>query len=407
MALCPAHTRILQPALQPATTRRVSEPAIVSHTQQTQAPVNQIQVYSHVRSPRCSSFTLLKGVQSGPTVRQFASPPLNSHAPNRPVVSNPMIVAGPSQAYNYHRAQFPPPQQAPAQLMPPPAQQLQHALPQQQLPAIRPRPGIDHTNSDDERVPKRQRMASDPDVSTRHSAGPSNYPQHPAYAQVPFQASYQAPQQRNLQTRPQLAPMDHLQHLPMQANYQRRSAATPPDPYQRAPPPTSPSFGANSPPNAPAPSTSAPPIMDAYRVVASEQGATRTQGQLPDTSDQMQGIEQSQHVNTGPAHPTNVGSRIPSAADAGTNLATAASPAETPAERSTGAPLASTPVAPPPDSVPVSPEMVNGQAQGGGSSLPPLTGEQTKRMRSELADSMFTEPKDDDKTQARVCVFCE
>ena len=49
---------------------------------------------------------------------------------------------------------------------------------------------------------------------------------------------------------------------------------------------------------------------------------------------------------------------------------------------------------------------MNGQVQSGGASLPPLTEEQTKQMRSELADSMFTEPEDEE-TQARVCMFCE
>lgn len=331
-------------------------------------------------------------------MRQFASPPLNSHVPNRSTVSNQMIVAGPAQAYNYHRVQFPPPQQAPVQLMPPP-QQLQRTPPQQ-LPSIRPRPSVDLSNSDDERVSKRPRVASDPDVSTQYPAGPSNYPQHPGYAQVPSQAPYQALQQR----RPQVALMDHMQRLPMQPNYQQRPAAEPTDLYRHGPPPTSPSFRSLK--NALAHPTSAPPIMDAYRTAASDRGAIQTQGEPPNAHNQTQEIGRPQQVHTGPAHPANVASRIPPAADARTSVATIASPAETPAEGSTGTPLASTPAAPPPDSASVSPQTMNGQVQSGGASLPPLTEEQTKQMRSELADSMFTEPEDEE-TQARVCMFCE
>ena len=336
-------------------------------------------------------------------MRQFASPPLNGYAPNRPAASSPMIVAGPAQAYSYHRAQFPQSQQAPAQLMPPPPQQPQHTFSQQQLPAVRPRQAIDLTDSDDERAPKRPRIASDPEVSTQHSPGPSNRPQHPAWAQTP----YQIPQQRTPQPRPQMVPVDHTQNPPMQPNYQQRSVTTPTDTYQRAPPPTSPPFGANSHPNVPTPPTSAPPIMDAYRVVTGEWSAIQTQSQPPNAHGQMREVGQSRQVHPSPRHPAKVGAQIPSTADAGISMATVASPVETSAGRSTATPLASTPAAPPPDSAPVSPDAVDGRTQGGETSIPPLTEEQTKEMHSELADSMFTEPKEDDETQARVCRFCQ
>jgi hypothetical protein len=302
---------------------------------------------------------------------------------------------------------MPPPPQQPQQAFP---QQGQPSVPQQLIPTIRPRPVIDLTNSDDERVPKRPRMPSDPSASALRSPRPTNHPRHPLYAQMP----YQTHQQRNQQSGLQVVPMDHAQNQPMQPYYPRRSVTAPMVPYQHVPSPTSPPyvgpFRTNSLPeitaSIPAPPISAPPVMDVYRAVTGEQGATQTEVQLPDVHGQVQGVDQLRRADTGPAHHANAASQI-GTADAGTNVATTTNPAETPAERSTGTPLASTPATPPPDSVPVSPQVLTGQTQAGGSSLPPLTEEQTKLMRSELADSMFTEPGEDDEKQARVCVFCQ
>jgi len=362
----------------------------------------------------------LKGAQPGQVARQFAPPPSNSHAPTLPATSSPTIIAGPVQSYNYHRPQFPQPQQAATQSMPPPQQQPQQAFPQQgqpsvhqqQIPATRPRQVVDLTNSDDERVPKRPRMASDPNVYSQHSPGLASHLQHQVHAQMPAQAPYQILQQRSLQPRPQVVTMDYTQNQPMQQYYSQRSVTTPTNLYHHAPPPTSPTYagpyGANSLPNVPTPSISAPPFMGVYGAVAGEEGITQTQGQLPDANGRMQGVGQLQQAYTDPAHPADVPSQTASTADTGTNVVTTANPVKTATERSTGTPLGSTPGAPPPDSVPVSPQVItNGQAQGGESSLPPLTEEQTKRMRSELADSMFTEPGEDDERQTRICLFCE
>jgi len=297
--------------------------------------------------------------------------------------------------------------------MPPPPQQLQQALPkqgqppvyQQHTPAIRPRPVVDLTHSDDERVPKRPRMTSDPNVYTQHSTGLPNRPQYPAYGQASFQTPHQI-QQRNPQPRPQVDPTGHTQNQSTQPPNQQRSM-TAPNPYQHVLSPTSPSPRASSLSSVPTPPTSAPPVMDAYRVIVGELTAAQTQGKLPDGYGQMQGVSQSRQMDTGPAHPASVASQNPSVADAGTNVVTTVNPVEAPAERSMGTPLASTPSAPPPGSVPVSPQVMSGQVQGGESSLPPLTEEQTRQMCSELADSMFTEPEEGDEMQARACLFCE
>jgi len=324
-----------------------------------------------------------------------------------------MVVAGPSQAYNYHRAQFPHTQQVPAQLMPPPPQQLQQALPQQgqpsvsqQTPAIRPRPVIDLA-TDDERVSKRPRMASDPNVyAQQHSPGLSIHPQHQVYTQMPFQTPSQL-QQRVSQPRPQMVPADPMQNQSMQPRHPQRSM-TAPNSYQHVPSPTSPPPRTNSLSSIPpTPPTSAPPVMDAYRVVAGELSATPTRRPPPDPHGQTQGINQPQQADTGPAHPASVTSHNPSVADARTSIVTPANPVGAPAERSAGTPLAPTPSAPPPDSVPVSPQVLSGQVQDGESSLPPLTEEQTEQMRSELADSMFSEVEEGDEMQARVCLFCQ
>lgn len=362
------------------------------------------------------SCSLKGGIQPGPAVRQFVSPPSNLYAPSRPVVNNSMIIAGPAQAYNYHRAQFPQAQQVSGQLMPPPQPQLQQTFPQQGPPsvlqqqtlAVRPRAAIDLTISDHERVPKRPRMGSDPDVSTQHPAGLLDRPRYSAYAQVSFQTPYQTVQQRNPQSRAQIAPVDHAQNRAIQPYYPQRSV-TAPNPYQHAQSPTSPRPGANSLPNTPTLPISAASVMDAYRAVADELGARRTNGQLPNSHGQIRGVSRPQQLDTGPAQPASAAPQNPSAANAGTHAATPVNPTsvETPAERSTGTPLTSTPTAPLPGSVPASPQVTSGQVQGGESSLPPLTEEQTEQMRSEVADSMFTEPKEGDETQARVCVLCE
>jgi len=326
----------------------------------------------------------------------------NPHAPNLPTVNNPMIVAGPAQAHNSHRTQFPQPQQAPSQQMPPPQQPLQQTTPQygqpsvpQQHPStIRPRPVIDLTNSDDERIPKRPRMASDPNVFTHHSPGSASRFQHQVYAQVPAPVSYQVLRQINPQPQSQVATMDHQRLVTGTTNQSQRALSF-----------ASPFYvGTNTLSNIPAPPTSAPPIMDAYRAVTGEEGAMRTQGQPPDVHGQRQGIGQPRRAHTDPAHPANAVSQIPSTADAGVTKAAANANS---AERSAETPLGSTPIAPPQDSVPVTPQVTNGQMQGGGSSLPSLTEEQTEQMRLELADSMFTEPEEDDETQTRICVFCE
>ena len=274
--------------------------------------------------------------------------------------------------------------------MPPPQQQQQHAPPQQgqpsvprqQISVIRPRPAFDLTNSDDERAPKRPRMASDPNVYTRPSPGSANRLQHQVYAQMPAPAPYQIMQQRITQQRSQAVPMDHVQNQPVQQYYLQQSYTAPTNSYQHAPPHEFPTYvdpyGANYIPNVPAPSTSAPPVMD----------TTQIQDQPPDGQGRVRGNDQSQRIHTDPTHPANS--------------------AETLTARPTGTPSGSTLPAPPPDSASVSPQgIMNGQTYGGEATLPPLTEEQIKQMRSELAESLFMEPEEGDETQARICLLCE
>lgn len=334
-----------------------------------------------------------KETQPGQAPWQFVPPPPNQYAPAPPAAGNPTVVAGPIQAYNYHRTQLPqvaahsmPPPQPPQQQAPP--QQGQPSVPQQQTSAIRPRPVIDLTNSDDERVHKRPRMASDPNVYTRRPPGSANHLQHQMYAQMPALTPYQIMQQGIAQQRSQVVPNDHVQNQHVQQYYPQGSYTAPTNSYQYGPPHTSPThvgpYGETSIPNVPTPSISAPPVMDTYRT---EQGTMQIRDQPPYARGQV--YNQPRQVHPDPTHPGN--------------------PAETPAERPTGTPSGSTPAAPPPDSVPASPHeaTMNGQTHGGQATLPPLTEEQVKQMRSELSDSMFTEPKEGDETQARVCVLCQ
>ena len=328
-----------------------------------------------------------KGTQPVQVSRQFVQPPSNLYAPALPATGSPTVVAGPIQAYNYHRTQFP---QVTAQSMPPLQQQLQQqappqqgqpSVPQHQTSATRPRPVIDLTNSDDERVPKRPRMASDPNVYARRPPRSANHLQHQMRAQMPAPAPYQVMQQRS-----QMVPNDHVQNQYTQQYYPQGSYTAPTNSYQ-SPTHVGP-YGAT--PNVPTPSISAPPVMDTYRAVTGEQSTAQIQDQPPYAQGQVWGNDQPQQeqVHSDPTHPAN--------------------PAETTAKRSTGTPSGSTPAAPPPDSVPASPQAtMNGQTHGGQATLPPLTEEQVKQMRSELADSMFTEPKEGDETQARICVLCQ
>lgn len=294
---------------------------------------------------------------------------------------------------------------------PPPQQQqtlLQHGQPSisQQTPAIRPRQVVDLT-TEDERVPKRPRFASDPNVYTQQrSPGLPVHPQHQLYTQTPFQTPSQL-QQRSSQPRPQMVSTDHTQNQFIQPHHPQRSM-TAPNSYQHVLSPTSPPPRANSFSSIPpTPPTSAPPVMDAYRAVAGELSTTPTQRPPPDAHGQMQGVNQPPQVDTGSPHPASVASQNPSGADAGTYVVTTANPVGASAERSTGTPLTSTPSAPPPDSIPVSPRVLSGQVQDGESSLPPLTEEQIEQMREELTDVMFSEPEEGDEMQARVCLFCE
>ena len=327
-----------------------------------------------------------KETQPGQAPWQFVPPTQNPYAPASPTAGNPTVVAGPIQAYNYHRTQFP---QVAAHSMPPPQQpqqQGQPSVPQQQTSAIRPRPVIDLTNSDDERVHKRPRMASDPNVYTRRPSGSANHLQHQMCAQMPAPTPYQIMQQRS-----QAVPNDHVQNQHVQQYYPQGSYTAPTNSYQYGPPHTSPihvgPYGETSIPNVPTPSMSAPPAMDTYRTVTGEQGTMQIRDQPPYAQGRV--YNQPRQVHPDPTHPGN--------------------PAETPAERPTGTPSGSTPAAPPPDSVPASPHdaTMNGQTHGGQATLPPLTEEQVKQMRSELSDSMFTEPKEGDETQARMCVLCQ
>lgn len=282
--------------------------------------------------------------------------------------------------------------------MPPPQPQGQPSVSQRQISAIRPRQTIDLTDSDDERAPKRPRMASDPGVYIQNSPGQAIHLQHQVYAQMPAPAPYQILQQRNLQSRAQAAHLDNMQTQLTQQHYSQRPGPT--NPYQQAPPPISSHNGqyrANTRSNVPTPPTPGPLLMSAYGAATSERGATRIQDQPP--NGQVRAIGQPRQVYTDPAYPANVASP---AADVSTNHA------ETSTERSTGTPAGSMPATGPLDSLPVSPRaMSNGHMHGGESPLPSLTEEQTGQMRWEVADSMFTEPREGDGTQARTCLLCE
>lgn len=319
-------------------------------------------------------------VQPGPVARQFTSPPSNLYTANPSVTNNPAIVAGPIQAYNFHRAQLPQSQQLAAQLMPPPQPQGQPSVFQQQIPATRPRQVIDLTGSHDERVPKRPRMASDPNVYIQNAPESVTHLQHQAYARMAVPASYQIPQQRIPQPRAQVPPMDHTQAQFTQQYYLQRTG-----PYQQAPSLTPSThvgqYRANALSNVPTPLAT-----DAYGAAAGEQGAPQLQGQL--FNGRMQAIGQPSQVYTDPAHFANVASPI---IDAGTDHI------ETSTERSKGTPVE-----------PISPRVTtNGHTHGGESSLPSLTEGQTMQMRSEVADSMFTEPQEGDGTQSRTCMLCK
>ena len=346
----------------------------------------------------CSRFR--KAAQPGPVARQFTSPPSNPYTPNLPAANSPTVLAGPMQAYNYHRAQFPQPQQAPAQLMPPPQQQVRQTPPQQGQPstsrqqpsATRPRQVVDLTYSDDERVPKRPRMASDPSLYPEYPSGSVTYHQHQAHAQVPAPAPHQVPRQRNIQPRLRMASADQMQPHAQQYRPQR-SGTGPPAPYQQVPSSAyAGQYGTNTPPNVPTPPVSAPPVMDVHGTIAGEQPTAQIQGHLLDS--QIQGSGQPPQGYMGPVHAANLA--FPTA-NAGANHV------GTTAEQSTGTPVGSTPVVPPPVSSQLT---TNGHTRGRESSLPLLTEEQIQQMHSEVADSMFTEPIEGDETQARTCMLC-
>lgn len=287
--------------------------------------------------------------------------------------------------------------------MPPPQQQGRSPAPQQHIPATRTRPVVDLTNAEDERVPKRPRMASDPNIYTQHSGGSATYLQHQMHAQMPAPAPYQVLQQRNQQARSQVAPADRMQAQIAQQYYSQRSGMSPSNLYQQVSPPTPSTYftryGTGALPSVPAPPTSSvPPVMDSYGVVTGEQGASQTQGQLP--NGQMQEFGRLRQAYTDSAYPADIPSSSPGAG---------ANHAGTPTERSAGTsagPL--TPAVPPSDSLRISPRVItNGHMHGGEPSLPQLTEEQTSQMYSEVADSMFTEPNEGDETQARTCMLCE
>lgn len=284
----------------------------------------------------------------------------------------------------------------------PPPQQGHPSVPQQQVPATRPRQVVDLTNSDDERAPKRPRMTSDTNVYTHRSPGPVNHFQHQVYAQMPVSAPYQVLQQRNPQSGPQTAPMDQTQAQLTQQYYQQRTGANPMSSYQHVPSPTSSAYvgpyGMNALPNVPTPPTSASPAVDAYGVFSGERGAMHAQG-LP-SNGQMRAIGQPQQAYADPGYSVNVASP---ATDADS------SHARSPTERSSGTPARPTSIVQTfPDSRPVSPRTgTNGSVHGGNITFPPLTEYQMGQMRSEVADSMFTEPEEGDETQARMCLLCK
>ena len=324
----------------------------------------------HIQDPTLISFShLQKAAHPGPVARQFASSPSNPYTTNHVVANTPAIVAGPIQAYNYHRAQFPQSQQPAAQLMPPPRPPGQF-FSSQQIPATRPRQIVDLTNSDDERVPKRPRMASDPNVYTQNSPGPVTHLRHQAYAQMPAPAPYQVLQERNLHPRAQMAAVDHMQTQFSQQYHSQRPGPT--NSYQQFSPPP-------------------PPTNAGHYRVTGEQGATQIPSNLP--NGQVQGFGQPGQAYTDLPHSANIASPT---SDAGTTHT------ETPAERSTGTPVGSTAATAPLDSSRVT---KNGHMHGG--ELPLLTEEQSRHMRSEVADSMFTEPQEGEQTQARTCMLCK
>lgn len=271
--------------------------------------------------------------------------------------------------------------------MPPPQQQ---SPPQPQTSTARPRLVIDLTNSNEERAPKRPRIASDPNVYSQPSPGSATYFQHQMRLQTPSPAPHQVVQQRNGQQRPQLAATDHVQNQPTQQYhpYAQRFGTAPANLYQYGPSSASPLYvgpqGATNLQNIPIPPMSAPPVTGVDRTVTGEQSITYFQGQPPDAQGQVQGDEQSQQVHAHSTRPINF--------------------PETSAERSSGI----SPGAPLPGSNSVSPQaMMNVQVYNREGSPPPLTEGQIKQMRSELADAMFTEPEQDDEMQARTCVLCQ
>jgi hypothetical protein len=148
--------------------------------------------------------------------------------------------------------------------------------------------------------------------------------------------------------------------------------------------------------------------MGAYGAVTGEEGTIQTQGQLPNANGRMQGVGQPQQVHVDPAHPANVASQTASNADAGTNMVTAAYPAETPAERSSRDSSRVNAGRTPSGFGSCLAKSDNERSNAGwGTVLTPSDRRTDQEMRSELADSMFTEPKEDDERQTRICLFCE
>ena len=362
--------RNFQPSMQPGTSRRASEPAVGQ--QQLQLPVQFSQVRSSHLHLLYPFFTLPKTAQPGPVARQFVSPPLNQFATNPSAADNPAIIAGPIQAYNYHRAQFPQPQQSVVQPMPPPQQRGYTPVFQQQSLAARPRQVIDLTIPDDERVHKRPRLASDPAVYTQQPPGSLPHLQHQVNAQMPVPTPYPVFQQST---------------QPAHPYHPQRPGTGPPNLH--SPPTYVVQYGTGAFLKTPIPSTSAPPVMGAYGAVTDGQTVTQLQGQS--SNGQVQGAVPPRQMYMGPVHPTNVTSP--------TVEASANHNGMTPTERPIGTPVvpAST------DSLPASPRAVSNTQEP---SSPPLTEEQTERMRSEVADSMFTEPEDGDEAQTRTCELC-
>ena len=250
--------------------------------------------------------------------------------------------------------------------------------------ATLPRQVIDLTTGD-ERVPKRPRLSSDSNVYIQNPPGLVTQPQHRVYAQMPAPA-YQILQQRNPQPRAQLSHMSNVQTQPTQQYHSQRLGPT--NSYQQISPPASFTQYRT---NTPAPPVSATLVMDGYGAVTGGQGTTTIQGQI-------QAISQPRQMYPDPTYSANAASPI---AEAGGYRS------ESLVERPTGTPPGSTPAAGPPDLLPVSPRVTtSGRTHGGESPLPSLTEEQTRQMRSEVADSMFTEPQKDDRTEARTCVLC-